>query len=409
MSKEALFRTVFLNVRKERTACVWCDTPDRTTRHRRTTAKTFNSLLKQKDYLPKIRHFVIDIDTKDPPAVSFAQLKSLVKAASALTIRIDGVVNFDRDSRAPEIIPFDVLERFFQCFLLVKGIASLQSLKYHISEDLWLPYFQKEWHIKLSTIGAQLKDLTSNTLLFLYPPSLTSLVVIHDDPDEIYFDGFFAETWSPILSLKHLVKLVLNPPPWVPQDDQSDKPIDIGNTKLKTLLINNCGGWPETTRVASLFLQACDELSNFTWLNAPFPLDDPTQTNSSDSQSLRFCLPPSLVYLQVSGTEELNNDTLDRINVGDLVKAVLPLSKLVHLVIDKMRFRLYKSPLKIAHVFARFTTIRTLTILGFGNQDKLQQQLSDEFEQLSSTLSWRDNYHLDISCDMIRTWMNGMG
>jgi len=91
--------------------------------------------------------------------------------------------------------------------------------------------------------------------------------------------------------------------------------------------------------------------------------------------------------------------------VADLLEAVKPLAALIHLEIDPQRFRLYKSPLKLAYVFSRNTNIRTLTIVDYTLP---RDQLSDEFGQLSHALSWKE-YNLHINCDIIRTQlMNGI-
>jgi len=142
-----------------------------------------------------------------------------------------------------------------------------------------------------------------------YPPRLESLRLILPDcsdyPDDLpIFKGSFAEMWSPILSLKQLTTLELNS--LLPVDGPIHPPF-INKTRLETLLINNGPGCGETTRITSFLLGASDKLASFSWLNSPFPVDF-KRTNSSDTQSVWFCLPVSLVHLRVCGMSEEENE-----------------------------------------------------------------------------------------------------
>ena len=378
---KVIFRTVFLNLRTKREYCDRCKTP-----HRLTTSERIKSLFNN---LRRIRNLEIDIDTKKTPMGPWKGMFSLVKRAPAIqsvTIRIGCVVGWDSSRQAPELIVYDVLRRFYLSFELLNQIKWLRSLECHISPELWFDHFTSTSRRNMSKqIPESVKELTLNTWLPCYPPELESLRLIDPTyPDDLpAFEGPFAQTWSPILSLKQLTKLELNPPPWYIR--RVDHPVHlpvIDNTGLESLIINNGPGCGETTCIASLLLVASNKLSCFSWLDSPFPIQF-NQMNSSNTQSIRFCLPASLVHLHVSGMseEEENDDKVaDWIPVADLLKAVEPLPALVRLEIDPQRFRLYKSPFKLACVFSRNTTICTLTIVGCTIP---RNQLTDEFGQLS--------------------------
>ena len=402
-----LYRTVSLVLHKKRQYCHGCKTD-----HRSPTLRRLESLFKRNSKSCHTRNLEIDIDIKTEPA--WKRVLSLVKLVPkivSIKIRIDGVVKWNASRQGPEPIVYDDLRTFYRSFQLFNNIELFESLECYISEVFWTEYFTSVSRHEMSKqIPERVKELTLNVGLSCYPDGLKSLRLIIPDysdvPDAVsVFEGRFAETWLPILSLPDLTTLELNPPPWSILGPVH-QPI-IKTTGLNTLVVNNRPGCNETTRITSLLLRASEKLASFSWLNSPVP-GNFKQTNSSNIQSVSFCLPKSLVHLCISGIceeEEDDSKASGRIPVADLLEAVKLLPVLVHLEIDPQRFRLYKSLFQLACVFSQHTNIRTLIIVDYTAP---RNQLSDEFGQLSRALSW-DERVLHISCDVIRTQlMNGI-